>query len=131
MRQLTRRAMLTGSAAILTMSGCLDGPPLEPEVSGDLLLKNFDGNAHEISVTIADGSDRVFEQNYRLPASSEDGNTLREEGVVTGTGEYQLTTILDGSSRTTFNWNLDDDSRGVLIRVKQDGSIDVGEAPEM
>lgn len=95
--------------------------------SGNIMLRNDHDELHTVSVTIRHDAETLFQHEYPLSPSA--GGVIRREGVITTTGQYTVIVILDETTREEYHWEFDENNQGVMIRVKSDETLDVGDMP--
>jgi len=94
-----------------------------------LRVENFHGEAHNVSIRIANSTGVVYTKNVTLGARGEFGWQTRFEDVIGVPGEYQIRSTLERGGSDSMTLQVDEyycESCTPRIQIGRDGEIDVG-----
>ena len=95
----------------------------------DLRVENFHGEAHNVSIRIANSSGVVYTENVTLGARGEFGWQTRFEDVIRVPDEYRIRGTLERGGNNSMALHVDEyycESCTPRIQIGRDGEIDVG-----
>ena len=121
---MERRAFVATALAALAGSGCLGSDEQFARVSW-VSLRNDTDTAYDAAVTILEGEETVFSEQYRLGTGRESSKIL-VESPVSGTGDYTIRARVGDDEReldATAHTEGDETCVGVRFVVIDGGSF--------